>query len=85
MRYSFKIKSENLQQVKSLIKKYKSLRHLQNPYRTDRTYYFYMEGDVEEFNEFEQKIWEMESPEPIQTKSTLWSKLKSLFHHVSNN
>lgn len=49
------------------------------------TFYFYMEGEVEEFNEFDQKLWELENPEPIQTKSTLWTKLKSLFHHDSNN
>lgn len=61
------------------------LSELLSPCQFNGTYYFYMEGDVEEFNEFDQELWEMENLEPIQTKSTLWSKLKSLFHHDSNN
>lgn len=86
MRSSFKVNSENYQQVKSLIKNYKSLRHLNNPLEIRGVYYFSMEGEVEDFNEFHQELWKLENPEPVTLKPTsFWSKIKSLFHHDSNN
>ena len=56
MKWGFHIDKELKEQVKELVRKYKSLRFESEPFDSFLTTQFYLSGDVEDFNEFHKEV-----------------------------
>lgn len=85
MKQTFYAPADKTVKVKALVRSFSSFRFLSNPLTTSNTTEFRLEGDVEEFNQFDLELDKLLEPEESSTQpKSLFSMLENFFFSESD-
>lgn len=79
MKSYFHVPIEYFDDVKSLVRKYPSFRHIVNPYNNESKAYFYISGNVEDFNKFDCDLESLFQPPKDDQKANFFQKFLNFF------
>jgi hypothetical protein len=74
----FYVPEDKYETVKAMVRKYDSFRLEQEPYIINKYWYFYVSGDVEQFNIFHSEIERLFRPE-VNGKKSVWERILRFF------
>lgn len=79
MKFSFNVPFEYFDVVKTFVRKYQSLRHIVDPHIIGPSAYFYISGNVEDFNKFNCDLESLLQPSKEERKENFIKKILNIF------